>query len=208
MKKEPLSFFDRLSESIGWIGIVLSPLIVFAVIALCVYIASPTAAGGLVAIMITVVGLILGVLLASNVAAKTGTVHLLSRVSATPELDNLQSIYNEAYTFSIRPGHSGQPLIEFQSVLYGGDAFDPVKLVRKLQKLLSANGFREDKTYRQPVVDELSIRMISGNEGILIQLDNRNLVFISGENSPQAILNIERLLWESPHFKQLKPEKD
>ena len=84
------NFFELLTEVIGWIQIVFSPLLLFGVIGFLVYVSNPSLTRFIVGIGITLFGLILGIVYASKVWKKHGTINFISRVSASPELDNLE----------------------------------------------------------------------------------------------------------------------
>ena len=86
-EKERLNFFDRFFEVVGWIQIVASPLLLAAIIGFLVYISKPNTIRLIIAIAIVVVGLIIGILWANKIWKGKGTIHFISRVSASPELD-------------------------------------------------------------------------------------------------------------------------
>ena len=81
-------FFDYFTEVIGWIQIVFS-LLLFSVIAgLFIYASNPTTTVLIVAIAVTTLGVIAGIIFATRIWGRNGTINFLSGVSATPELDN------------------------------------------------------------------------------------------------------------------------
>ncbi len=88
-KKDSMSFFDYATEIVGWIQIVASPLLAALVIAALIYFSNPTILRFIIAILVILVGLIVGIIFATRVWKKQGTIHFVSRVMATPELDNL-----------------------------------------------------------------------------------------------------------------------
>jgi hypothetical protein len=88
-KKVKMSFFEYATEVIGWLQIVASPLLGGLLIAALIYFSNPTILRLLIAIGIALIGLIVGIVFATRIWKKQGTMHFLSRVSATPELDNL-----------------------------------------------------------------------------------------------------------------------
>jgi hypothetical protein len=88
-KKVKMSFFEYATEVIGWLQIVASPLLGGLVIAALIYFSNPTILRLLIAIGIALIGLIVGIVFDTRIWKKQGTMHFLSRVSATPELDNL-----------------------------------------------------------------------------------------------------------------------
>ena len=90
IKKEALSSFDYLAEIVGWLQIVASPLLFGLIIGVCVYLSRPTTLRFVIGIGIALIGLIIGIVFATRVWKKQGTMHFVSRVMATPELDNLE----------------------------------------------------------------------------------------------------------------------
>ena len=79
--------FELVTEIIGWIQIALSPTLFGLIIGFIVYYNFENIYGLLIAIIIALLGLIFGVILANKKFKTSGTIHFLSRVSATPELD-------------------------------------------------------------------------------------------------------------------------
>ncbi len=77
------SFFARMQ-------IVASPLFLGLVIGLAVYGIYQSATGLVVGIVIAALGLTVGIVFATKIWKKRGTVDFVSRVSASPELDNLR----------------------------------------------------------------------------------------------------------------------
>lgn len=86
-KTNKRGFFDILTEIVGWIQIVASPLLLGAIIGAFIYFSDPTTTRLVIGIVITSIGLIIGAIFATRVWKKSGTMHFLSRISATPELD-------------------------------------------------------------------------------------------------------------------------
>ena len=209
MKKKKLSVFEQLSEIGGWIRIVASPLAAFGVMGWIVYMNYKTPAGMLAGFLFTLTGLITGILWASHIYRKHGTIQLLSRVMATPELDDLQDPVNSAFTFRLRPGYGASELIiEFQPVSYGGDTFDPLLLLNNLTKLLASSGFREQKGTGDLVPGEHTACFRSVNGTIGLHMDSWGLIFIMGEQNQKDIRSVARLLAALPEFKELKSNPD
>lgn len=86
-QKEKLSSFERFTEIMGWIQIVASPLLLAAIIGFLVYISKPNTIRLIMGIVIVVVGLIIGIIWATKLWKRKGTMHFMSRVNASPELD-------------------------------------------------------------------------------------------------------------------------
>lgn len=89
IEKQKLDFFDVLGEVLGAIQIVFSPLLFAAIIGFLVYISKPGLTRLFIGIAITVVGLIVGIILAIKASKGKGTMHVVSRANASPELDHL-----------------------------------------------------------------------------------------------------------------------
>jgi hypothetical protein len=79
---------EKISEIIGWFQIVISPFLIACGIGCIVYYNFENRYGLISAISIAIIGLILGILLATRMYKTKGTVWFLSRVMASPELDN------------------------------------------------------------------------------------------------------------------------
>lgn len=75
--------FKKLTEGIAWLQVAASPTLIGAVLGILVGLAGSTGLG----IIIGLTGLIIGVLWATRVSKKEGTVRFMSRTMATPELD-------------------------------------------------------------------------------------------------------------------------
>lgn len=77
-------------ELIGWFQIVLSPLLIGLLVGAIIYFNKQDTIGLIIGIGITALGLIVGIIFATRVWKKKGTVNFMSRISASPELDNLE----------------------------------------------------------------------------------------------------------------------
>ncbi len=75
-------------EVLGWLQIVAGPLFIGLVIGAIVYFPDPTTKKLITGICITAFGLVFGIYIAIRAWKKGGTIKFLSRISATPELDN------------------------------------------------------------------------------------------------------------------------
>ena len=80
---------EKITELIGWFQIVISPTLLGFGIGCIVYFNFKNLAGIILGIIISIIGLIFGIVLATKKFKTTGTIHFLSRVSATPELDKI-----------------------------------------------------------------------------------------------------------------------
>lgn len=83
--------FEYISEIIGWIQIVASPLLIGLGIGAFIYFPDPTLLRLIIGIIISIIGLIVGIIWANRVWKTKGTVWFMSQVSATPDLDNLNT---------------------------------------------------------------------------------------------------------------------
>jgi len=81
---------NKMAESVGWLQIVISPLLFGCGIGAVVYFPSPTLPRLLIASVIVLAGLMVGVRYANKVARTRGTIDFISRISATPELDEME----------------------------------------------------------------------------------------------------------------------
>ncbi len=91
-KKEKPNFFEIFTEVIGWIQIVASPLLLSGFIGFLFYVNNPTTSRLIFAISITAAGLIFGIIWATKVWKKRGTINFVSRISASPELDKVDPL--------------------------------------------------------------------------------------------------------------------
>lgn len=80
---------EKITELMGWFQIVISPTLLGLGIGCIVYFNFQNLAGLILGIIISIIGLICGIVLATKKFKTTGTIQFLSRVSATPELDKI-----------------------------------------------------------------------------------------------------------------------
>jgi len=85
-----MGFFDYTFEMIGWLQIVASPLLLGLIIGFVIYVSNPGTLRLILGISVATLGLITGIIIATKAWKKKGTMHFVSRVMATPELDNLE----------------------------------------------------------------------------------------------------------------------
>ncbi len=81
--------FEYITEIIGWLQIVASPLLIGLGIGGFIYFSDPTLLRLIIAIIISTIGLVIGIIWANKIWKTKGTVWFMSQVSATPDLDNL-----------------------------------------------------------------------------------------------------------------------
>ncbi len=77
------------TEILGWLRIVLSPLLLGVFVGALIYFYFPTPTGFAIGITAVVLGLVIGIIWATKQWKGKGTVAFLSRIDATPDLDHL-----------------------------------------------------------------------------------------------------------------------
>lgn len=87
-KKERTSFFDIFTEVMGWLQIAASPWLIGVGVAVFVYFPHPTTLNLVLAIGIALIGFITGILLATKIWKKKGTINFISSIMSAPEPDN------------------------------------------------------------------------------------------------------------------------
>lgn len=78
-------------EIIGWLQIAASPLVAGLIIATIIYLAKTDTIGLIIGIIVALTGLVVGVVWATKVWRREGTVNFMSGLLGTPELDIKQS---------------------------------------------------------------------------------------------------------------------
>ncbi len=86
-----IRFLELFTETIGWLRIALSPFLIALLIGAIIYFNLHNTLGVVLGIGIAGIGLIIGIVWATRVWKKQGTNVFLSRVMATPELDNKET---------------------------------------------------------------------------------------------------------------------
>jgi drug/metabolite transporter (DMT)-like permease len=86
--------FEYIMEIIGWLQIVASPLLIGLGIAAFIYFPNPSETRLIIAIIVAVLGLVIGIVWANRIWKTKGTMWFVSQISATPDLDN----FNEKET--------------------------------------------------------------------------------------------------------------
>lgn len=82
------NFFELITESIGWLQIVASPFLIGIIIGALIYFPNPSSITLILGIIVAILGLFLGIMWANKEWKGKGTIWFMSRVMATPELDN------------------------------------------------------------------------------------------------------------------------
>lgn len=80
--------FEYIIEIIGWLQIVASPLLIGLGIAAFIYFPNPSESTLIIAIIVAIMGLVVGIIWANRIWKTKGTMWFVSQISATPDLDN------------------------------------------------------------------------------------------------------------------------
>ncbi len=80
-------FLETFIEIICWIQIAISPTLIGAIIGTIVYLKYRNNYGILGGSSITLIGLVIGIIWATRIWKKSGTLNFMSRINASPELD-------------------------------------------------------------------------------------------------------------------------
>ena len=83
-----MKIFRIITEIFGWIQIVVSPFLIALIVAFFFYKYKPDQTSFYISIAISLVGLITGIVLATRIWKKKGTINFVSRINETPELEN------------------------------------------------------------------------------------------------------------------------
>lgn len=86
-KKGIFRVLELIPEIIGWIQIFISPFLIGVIIGSIIILVNQGLTGILIGISIAALGCIIGIRWATQQWKSKGTVHFISRVIATPELD-------------------------------------------------------------------------------------------------------------------------
>ena len=84
-----MNFFDLVTEIIGWIRIMLSPTLIGLILGIIVYVEIKNTIGIILGVALSATGVAVGIIWATRIfRSKKGTVHFISRIQSTPELDD------------------------------------------------------------------------------------------------------------------------
>ena len=96
MAKLKANIFEETTEIIGAIQIFLSPFLISLVLAAIIYFSFDSVFATIISILIVIIGILVGIKLASKIyKSKEGTIHFVSRTSASPELDKEENKIKE-----------------------------------------------------------------------------------------------------------------
>ena len=79
--------FEFITEGIGWLQIVASPLLIGLVIGAIIYLTEPNTTRLIIGVIVATAGLVIGMIWATKQWKGKGTIWFMSRIMATPELD-------------------------------------------------------------------------------------------------------------------------
>jgi len=82
-----MKIFDFITEIIACLQIAISPIIISILLAAAVYYYKQDRIGLILSIIILLAGIITGVIWATRIYRKRGTVNFMAKVSSNPELD-------------------------------------------------------------------------------------------------------------------------
>ena len=85
---------DLIMESIGWLQIVASPLLIGLFLGAIIYYPNPTTIRFILGLIVATLGLVIGVIWATNQWKGKGTIWFMTRIMATPDLDNINDKNN------------------------------------------------------------------------------------------------------------------
>lgn len=88
--------FEFITEVIGWLQIVISPLLIGLGIGAIIYFPNPSNTRLIIGIIVAGFGLVVGIYWATKKWKGEGTIFFLSRISATPELDKVDEESSKA----------------------------------------------------------------------------------------------------------------
>jgi hypothetical protein len=83
-----LKLLEKISEILGWLYIALALSAIGALAGYAVYYFIPSSLGIVLGVATATVGMVGGILAATRAYKRKGTVHLLTRTMASPELDH------------------------------------------------------------------------------------------------------------------------
>ena len=82
------SLFDFFIEIMGWLQIVASPFLIGLIIGGIIYFRKPNTTTLIIGIAMATIGLCIGIVWATRVWRKKGTINFMSRIMATSDLNN------------------------------------------------------------------------------------------------------------------------
>lgn len=89
------NLFESMTEAVAYVQILASPLLVGLVISSIIYFPNPGLTRFIIGIFIIAAALVVGIFLANKAWKGKGTVRTISRLNASPELDDLRCRKNQ-----------------------------------------------------------------------------------------------------------------
>jgi F0F1-type ATP synthase assembly protein I len=84
--KQKKNFFELFTELIGWLSIAISPFVIGSFIGLIIYSYKTDKTSLLIAILIACLGLVAGVIWATRIWRKRGTISFLSKLNSSERI--------------------------------------------------------------------------------------------------------------------------
>ncbi len=84
-----MKVLEFLIDVFSWLKIVASPFLIAAIIAITIYLNVAGILGLVLSVSMLLVGIVVGVILATRIWKTQGTTTFLARIHATPELDKV-----------------------------------------------------------------------------------------------------------------------
>ena len=82
------NIFEESTEIAGWLQIFMSPFIISLILAIVIYVSFDSLLSVIISALVFIIGIFIGVKIANKIyKSKEGTIHFVSRISASPELD-------------------------------------------------------------------------------------------------------------------------
>ncbi len=82
--------WEFMFEFIGWLLILASPFFAGLIIGAIIYFPNPDETKLIISILVASLGLIIGIIWATRIWRRTGTIRFLSRIMETPDLDKMK----------------------------------------------------------------------------------------------------------------------
>ncbi|PBQ33803.1 hypothetical protein CNR22_19115 [Sphingobacteriaceae bacterium] len=88
-RKVKMKILEWIVEALSWLNIAASPTILGLFLGFLFYLYKPDVVGLIFGSLISIVGLVIGITLATNISKKMGATEFNSRIYASPDLDKL-----------------------------------------------------------------------------------------------------------------------
>lgn len=91
-----LTLLEFITKALAWLQTAISPFVAGIIAGILIYSNKKDVYGLMIAIGIVIIGAITGVIWATRVWKRKGTVEYMSKLIATPELDDVKEISNNS----------------------------------------------------------------------------------------------------------------